>query len=167
MKHMNKFIIAITTIFLLTLGGTVLAKDFAGERARKGQHHQRGMQEMPVVGQMRRALRHLDLSDEQKEGIRAVTQAMKKDVRPIMLQTKAGHLQLKALIKAGNYDEQAVAALAEKEGVLAAERLMIASRAMSEIFSQLTDEQRSELDTMAAQRKQRHAQGRGLQSGES
>jgi Spy/CpxP family protein refolding chaperone len=80
-------------------------------------------------------------------------QALKAEVRPIMQATKAGHLQLKELIKADSYDEQAVAALADKEGNLAAERMMITSRALSEVFSQLTDEQRSQLDEMAAQRK--------------
>ena len=107
-----------------------------------------------------RALRRLDLSDEQKESIHATMQTMKTEIAPIMSETKAGHLQLKELIKADQYDEDAVADLAAKEGDLAAERMLIASKAISVMLDQLTDEQRIQLDEMAAARKERHGKKR-------
>jgi hypothetical protein len=57
-------------------------------------------------------------------------------------------------------------ALAEQEGALAAERLIIASRAMSAVYGQLTDEQRVELETMATERAERRAEKRGQRSAE-
>jgi Spy/CpxP family protein refolding chaperone len=78
-----------------------------------------------------------------------------------MQEMKAGHMQLKELVKAESLDEQAVAAVAETEGLLAAERLKIAARAASEIFALLTDEQREQLEAMAAERGQRHTEKRG------
>lgn len=80
---------------------------------------------------------------------------LKAQVQPLMLEMQAGHRQLQELIKAENYDAQAVAALAEKEGSLAAKRMVLTSEALSKIFASLTDEQRVQLDTMASERKQR------------
>lgn len=157
---MNKLAIIMITTLLLTATGTALAQDFDGKPGRKGQHHQRGMKAMPVVEQFMRSLKRLDLSDEQKDSIKTVMQGLKADVRPIMKEMKTGHVQLKELIKADNYDEQAVTTLAEKEGMLAAKRLMMTSRALSDIYSLLTDEQRAELDTMAAKRQQQREERR-------
>ncbi len=155
---MNKLIITIITTLLLTAAGTALAQNYSGEPGEKGRHHQRGPQGMPVVHQLMRGLKRLDLDDEQRASIEAVMQGLKAEVRPIMQETKAGHLQLKELIKADTYDEEAVAALAEKEGELAAERVMLSSKAMSEAFGQLTDEQRVQLAEMAEERNERRGE---------
>ena len=56
--------------------------------------------------------------------------------------------------------------LAENEGALAAERLIIASRAMSAVYAQLTDEQRAELETIAAERAAKRAEKRNQRSAE-
>ena len=155
---MNKLIITIATTLLLTTSVSVLAQDEpTGERSRKGERHQGGMQATPVADRLMRAVRHLDLSDEQKENVKAIAKGMKADIRAIMHETKAGHMALQDLIKSDVYDEEAVAAIAGKEGDLAAERLMITSRAMSDVYKQLTDEQRIELESMAAN----HRQNRG------
>ena len=155
---MNKLIITIATTLLLTTSASILAQDEpVGERSRKGDRHQGGMQAMPAADKLMRAIRHLDLSDEQKESIKGITMAMKTDMRAIMHETRAGHIALHDLIKSDVYDEEAVTVIAEKEGDLAAERLMITSRAMSEVYNQLTEEQRTELGNMAAN----HRQNRG------
>ena len=83
--------------------------------------------------------------------------ALKADIRPVVMATRENHEQLKELVKAPTFDEGAVALLAEKEGDLAAERLMLTSRALSEIYNQLTNEQRIELEDMARHRKDRSA----------
>jgi protein CpxP len=160
---------SILSTLLLTFMGTALAqdtgKDFA-DSAKKGRHHQRGNQSMPAVEQMMRGIRHLDLSDEQKANIRSIMKNLKAEERPLAKETKAGHEQLKELIKAESFDELAVTALAEHEGALTAERLIIASRAMSAVYGQLTDEQRMKLGTMATKRAQRRAGKRGQRSAE-
>ena len=111
------------------------------------------MQGNPLVDHLMRAIRRLDLDDDQRASIRSIFQTLKTDSRATMEETKDTHHQLAELIKAENYDEAAVAVLAEKEGELAAERLILSSRALSEIYAQLTPEQQTELDSMAAERK--------------
>ena len=165
---MNKLMITIATTLLLTTAGMALAQDdSAGMHERKGDRQQRGMQATPGVEKMMRAIRHLDLSAEQRESFTAVMQAMKAEMRPIMHDTKAGYLALRELVKADSYDEEAVAAIAEKQGNLAAERVLITSRAMSDIFSQLTVEQRAELDAMAEKRQARRGERRQQRTAES
>ena len=73
---------------------------------------------------------------------------------------RAMHAQLKELIKADTFDESAVSALARKEGDLAAERLLSASRATSNVYGQLTDEQRAQLASMAEERQAKRAERR-------
>ena len=149
---MNRLITTFFSGVLLAASGTVLAQDYYDG---PGPRHQRGAQGMPVVERFVRALKRLDLSEEQKESIHAVMQELKTEAGPIMYEMKASHMRLKELIKADEYDEKAVADLAEKEGDLAAERIVVASRALSEVYSTLTDEQRAQLEEMAARRTER------------
>jgi protein CpxP len=161
---MNKLIITIVATLLLAVSGIALAQDFSGEPGRKGSRNHRGMQPMPLTDQLMRAIKHLDLSEEQKTNIKAVMQGLKEEVHPIMQDMRTGHEQLKELVKAEGYDEDAVALVAEKEGDLAAQRIMLTSEALSNVLAQLTDEQREQLDTMAAERKERarnHQEQRG------
>jgi protein CpxP len=157
---MNKLITTIMTSLLLTIAGLTLSLDAYGEPGRKGQHQQRerGMNAMPVIDKVMHAIRRLDLDEAQRDSIRVIMQDLKAGVHPLMQETKAGHLELKELIKADTYDEDAVAALAEQEGALASERLVITSKALSDIFSQLTDEQRDQLETMAEERHERRGE---------
>lgn len=124
-----------------------------GQRGMQG-----GMQGMPMVQNVVRGLRRLDLSDEQIENVQAVMQNLRTEAGPVRDEMWASHMQLRELIKADDYDENAVAALAAKEGELAAERIMMASRALSEVYGYLTAEQRAELDEMYAQRMVRRAE---------
>lgn len=153
MKTLMKTILAAT--FLMSAGATFAQNTEYGP-GNPGPRGQRGLQGMPVVEQLVHALYHLDLSDEQKEGIRAVLQDLRADLDPIMAEMKAARAQLKELVKADEYDEDAVAELATKEGDLVAERLVITSRALSEVFSYLTDEQRAKLDGIVAHHMKHH-----------
>lgn len=155
--HMNTLLKSIlATSFLMTAGTTIAQDNESGP----GQRGPRGMQGMPAVENMMRAIHRLDISDEQQTAIRAVIQEMKTELKPIMEEMKAGHLQLRELVKANEYDENAVAGLAATEGDLAAERMVITSRALSEVYGHLSDEQRAELEEMAAQRMERRSEKR-------
>jgi len=165
---MNKLIITIVTTLLLTTSASVIAQDEpAGERSRKGDRHQGGMQSTPVADKMMRAVRHLDLSDEQQESIKLIAMGMKTEIRAIKQETRSEHIALQELIKSDVFDEEAVAVIADKEGDLAAEQLMITSRALSEIYSQLTDEQRIELESMANNHRQKRGERRQKAGSES
>lgn len=164
---MNKLAKITTGAFLSTLllvfTGTAFAQDPIAEptdNARKGQRHQRGNQFMPAVDRMMRGIKHLNLSDEQRTEIKTIMQTLKADQRLLSREMRAGHEHLKELIRAETFDEPAVAELAEKEGALAAERMIISSRAMSQVYGQLTDEQRAELEIMASERAEKRVEKR-------
>jgi protein CpxP len=107
-----------------------------------------------------RAVMHLDLSDEQENSIRGIMKSLKKNDRDLMKEMRSNQEQLKDLIKADTFDETAVADIAGKEGTLTTERLILASRAMSQVYALLTAEQREELSAMAAKRDARRAEKR-------
>jgi len=154
-KLKNMMTGTVLTTLMLAFTGTALAQDPVTDPAdatKKGRQHQRGNQSMPGVDRMMRGIMHLDLSDEQRASFKTIMKGLKAEERLLAKEMKSGHEQLKELIKAESFDEQAVASLAEQEGALAAERLIIASRAMSEVYGQLTDEQRAELEIMAEKR---------------
>jgi Spy/CpxP family protein refolding chaperone len=167
---MNKLIIAIVSTLIMTVAGASFAQDDVAEpekkkqrQHRQQQRQQRGMQSMPVVEMTMRAIRQLDLDDAQKEGIRSVMEGLKENVRPITMESRANLAQLPDLVKATPYNEEvvaAVAALAEKEGALAADRLMLTSQALSDVHNILTPEQRDELDAMAEQRREKRTNKR-------
>lgn len=168
---MQKFIQTILASSLLIFAGTGLAQNDDTTPRHSGQGKfgpggQRGMQGMPVIEHFTRAMRQLDLSDEQEESIRAVMQRLKTDVRPVMGDMKASQMQLKELIKADDYDENAVAELAAKEGDLAAERIILSSKAFAQMYGYLSDEQRVQLDEMAATRMHRRGEKRRHRGGE-
>ena len=168
---MNKLTRTITFAFLaamlLSFTAAAMAHDSLDKPPRKGQHHNKAHQQMPVVEQMMRAVKHLDLSDEQKASFRIVMRDLKAQDRAQNQEMRAMHAQLKELIKADTFDETAVSALAQKEGDLAAERLLSASRAMSSVYGQLTDEQRAQLASMAEERQATRAERREQRNTES
>lgn len=165
---MKKLLITIISSLLLMSAGMAMAQnpDGPGKKARR---HQGGMQAMPVVERIMHTIKQLDLDKEQKASIKAVMQGLKEDVRPLMAETRANHEQLKALVTAINFEEDDVAVIAGKEGDLAAQRLMLTSRALSDVYKLLTREQRDELEAMAAQREERRGgmrqkKGKGQQT---
>lgn len=151
---MTTFMKTILAATFLMSAGTTFAQDADSGPGHSGPRAHHGMQGMPMVEHLKRALHRLDLSDEQKESIRTIMQDMKAELGPIMTEMKAGHMHLKEFIKSDEYDEDAVAELATKEGKLVAERVIIAGRALAQVYSYLTDAQRAQLDEMAAQRMQ-------------
>ena len=162
---MNKFLITIIAALLLAGTGSVFAQDSNDGPENSGpekkrQHNQRGMQASPPLEKLMRALRQLDLSDEQKANTRATLGVMKAEIHPIMQEMKAGQRELKELVKSYPFEEDRVRALAEQEGALTAERIMITSLAMSRVLGELTGEQRTELDAMAAKRNERRGEKR-------
>lgn len=157
---MNKLILTIISALALTVSTSTFSQDDGKEPGQKRPNHHRGAPGMPVTGMLFHAMKKLDLDGEQEAGIQAIKETMKTDLHPVMKAGRAGHVQLRELINSDVYDEDAVAAIAQKEGELAAERIMITSRAMSDALKLLSDEQREELKAMAAERKARRSERR-------
>ena len=152
---MNKLIITIVTALLLTAGSFAFSQDSYAQQGRKGPPQKQGMQKMPMIDGMLRAFRHLDLSEEQKESVKATVKGLREDIKPLMLEARELHKQMGELVRAAEYDAGAVAALADQEGDLLAERIKLTAAAMSQARSYLSDEQREQLANMAEKRKQR------------
>ena len=151
-KDMNKFTITIISTLFFTISGTALAQNPDGDYGDRAKRQQRGMQGNPVVDQVMRGIKRLDLEEQQKTDIKTIMHTLKADSRALMGQTKDNQQQLRALITADSFDEAAVLKLAEKEGELATERVLLSSRALSDVYAQLSEEQRAELTVMAEER---------------
>ena len=152
---MNKLIITAISVLFLAATGMAMSHDMDKGHGKKNHQQQRGNQTMPAVEKLSHALRKLDLSDEQKTNTRGVFKQLRSDIRPLMKETRAGHQQLKVLTMASEFDATAIAAIAEKEGDLVTQRVMLTSKALADALGHLTGEQRTQLDTMIAERQQR------------
>jgi len=160
-KAASKWTVTFISIALLALAGSALAQEPPDPgHIGGGPHHGRGMPGMPVVDMVMRGVGRLDLSDDQRDGIKEIMQSLRTDDRQLMADAKSLHDQLKDLIKADTFDETAVAEIANKEGDLTAGRLVLASRAMSQVYALLTTDQRAELQAMAEEREARRAERR-------
>lgn len=161
---MNKFMTALIASVLLIAAGTVMAGGY-GEQGKRGMH-QRGDCTGSMMGeQFSRELQQLDLSDEQKANVKSVMQDLRTQSKSIGDEMRSNKMQLRAVIKAGTWDESAAAELAAKEGDLTAQRTLLISKAMAGIYAQLTDDQRAELEAKAEERMERRGQWREKRQG--
>ncbi len=148
-------LVLILTAFLLA--GNTLA-------AERGQHsermHARGGPDigMQVIQHLTKAIRRLDLSEEQKTAVRAEFSGMKEDLRPLIRQLHEGRKELRGVIISEQYDADAVAAIAEQQGTLTAEITVLVSEIASSVLARLTDEQRADLQDMGGTRRE-HREG--------
>jgi len=157
-RHINKLIITIISVLMLSVAGAAVAQNPDGDFGDRGKRQQKGPKGNPFMEQAMRGIKSLDLSAEQRTSIRSIMQTLKADSASIIDETRASHMQLRALVTAENYDATAVEVLAKKEGELATERMILSSRALSEVYAELTTEQRAELDAKAAERMARRAE---------
>lgn len=160
---MNKLMISLVSALFLSLSGMAVAQDGSPGPGNKGQRPHHGMQSQPrtVMEGVMRAIKRLDLSEEQKEGIWATVHELKGELHPVMVEMKTGQRELRELISSGSFDEQAVAAIAKKEGELTEQRILLTSEAVANVLGQLTEDQKTQLEAMAAERKQRGKGKRG------
>ncbi len=138
--------------FCLLLTGLLLAgNSIAGDHG-PGQDrmHQRGGPGMatPIIQHLTRAIRRLDLSDDQKESIHTELKGLKGTLKPLVQELHESKKDLHGLITASEYDAEAVAINAERQGSLTAEITIIASEVASAVLAQLSDAQRAELEAM-------------------
>jgi len=162
-KQMNKLMISVMTAGLLAVSGMAVAQDGGQGPGNKGQRPHRGMQAQPrtMMEGVMRAIKRLDLSEEQKEGIWSTVHELKGELHPVMVEMRNGQRELRELINSGNFDQKVAATLAKKEGDLTEQRILLTSGAVANVLGQLTEEQKVQLDAMATERKQRAKGKRG------
>lgn len=153
---MSKFIATILASLLLTAAGNTFAGDRSDGPGKRGKHGSRGSEGAMIMEHFKRELRQLDLSDDQQADVKAIMQDLHAQSRLIGEEQSTNQEQLAELIKAESWDENAAAQLAAKEGDLTAQRTLLTSKALADIYAQLNPDQRAELAANAEERKARH-----------
>ena len=159
---MNKQIKFCLLLTGLLLAGNCVAADRGSRQDRmhqRGDHGGPGMS-APLIQHLSRAVRRLDLSDDQQQSIRADLTGLRETLKPLAMELRENRKELQGLITASNYDADAVAANAQEHGALTAEITTISSATASLVLAQLTDAQRAELKTMNENRKARRNERR-------
>lgn len=111
------------------------------------------------------AIRRLDLSPEQKTEVEAIFAANRDALQAHGKASRALREDIQTLLGAPELDEQALADLAEAEGKLAEERVMLIGTLAADVLAELDDDQRAELEAMRAERQARRGETRRRRSG--
>lgn len=129
----------------------------------------------PGPGRLGMALRRLDLSEGQREEIRAIFESERDSVQVNHEEMRALGAELEGQIEADPYDEEAVRAKAAGLAELRVEMAVLRARQLGQIREVLTPEQIDELKQMKGERKEfrnrrrerprRFQPGEGLPSG--
>ena len=149
---MNKQIKFCLLLTGLLLAGNSIAGDHGPGQDRMHQRSGPGMA-TPIIQHLARAIRRLDLSDDQKDSIHAEFKGLKSTLKPLVQELHESKKDLHGLITASEYDAEAVAINAERQGSLMAEITIIASEVAAAVLAQLSDAQRAELEAMGEDRR--------------
>jgi len=90
----------------------------------------------------------LELTDEQRARVFAVMDEARPEARRIVQALRANRSELEAARETGDFDEAKVKALAERQGELVAEMIVLKSRVQSEVQALLSDEQRERMESL-------------------
>lgn len=100
----------------------------------------------------------LNLTDDQRDQIRALREAQRKEMQPLREKMRAARQQLREAMRADMPDEAAVRSAAGAVAALQADEAVLRARAKGQFMNLLTPEQRAqakEARARAAQRAQR------------
>jgi protein CpxP len=128
--------------------------DRGHERGDRGPGHN-GVVAMEMVSHMHRALKQLDLSNDQKTAIREEFKTMKEELKPLAEDMRDNRAALHQLLMAEDYDEAAVADVAEEQGAITADMIRLASGTINSVKGELTEDQLSQLAEMREERRER------------
>lgn len=107
-----------------------------------------------------RMLKGLDLTDTQREQIRALMAASKAE-KPDLAAMQQHHDAMQALVKADQFDEAAARLLLEKQQNKMLEQQLERLKLQHQIRALLTDEQKTKLDERMAKMRERMAERAG------
>ncbi|MBL8204510.1 MAG: Spy/CpxP family protein refolding chaperone [Blastocatellia bacterium] len=145
----KKIIITISVVALLIMG-TIIA--FASQqhfgKHRFGGRGLAGNPEKFIEHALNRATVVLDLTDEQKTKIKAIIEAEKPVVQPLLKQMADQRQELLQATGNGQFDESQVQAIAAKQGQTMSQLIVEKERAKSQIYAVLTPEQRAKAEKM-------------------
>lgn len=152
-------------VSLLVAGLMLATTSIAAERGPHTERmQQRGGPEMAgqVIKRLARAVRQLDLSEEQQAATRAEFEGFRESVKPLVKELHQGRIALHEAVTDDIYDADAVAGLAQQQGKLVTEITIVTSEAAAAVLARLSDEQRAELKAMAEERRAHRAMHRDM-----
>ena len=141
----------VVAALVVMLGAAISRSQTADAPAMRG--HEFGMQSH-MIGFF---AKYLDLSDTQREQMKAVLQKERPTLKPLMQQLRQAHEQLKPY-EEGTYDEVKVRALAAQQTQTMAELTVQETRIHNELFQLLTPDQQAKLKEFEASREARRQQ---------
>ncbi len=119
-----------------------------GDRGRRGKrgggHKGMGM-----------GFRGIELTEAQKEQMKAIGQASREGSKSLRDQMKANRRQLQQATENGAFNEAQVQAIAQQQGVLRAQMIVEREKVKSQMFAILTTEQKAKVAEMKEQRNQK------------
>lgn len=158
---MKKITVTFLAIALVAIGaifaiGQSKDKSFEGRRDfgnRGGKSHFGGRRGGHMAG---RLFKKLDLTDAQKEQMKAIGKQSHENMKPIMDQMRTNRETLQNLSE-GTFDEAQVQAIAAQQGTLTAQLIVEKERTKAAMYSLLTAEQKAKAAELKAQRQQKMA----------
>jgi protein CpxP len=150
---MSIVLVAVGAVFAFgqTTDSTTEGKSFGkkGNNWKQGKRGKRGGQRGMGMG-----FRGLDLTDAQKEQMKAISQASREGTKSLRDQMKANRQQM-AQATANGFNEAQVQAIAQQQSALHAQMIVERERVRSQMFAILTPEQQAKAAEMKEQRKQK------------
>lgn len=125
---------------------------------RGGHHMSQGRHFGGHSSKLERMADRLSVTDEQRTEIRAIADGSRQQMVELRDEMRANRVQLRELTRQTPLDEAAVRSIADKQGDLKAEMIVLRARQRSEVKAVLTDEQRAQMDEM---RERKHARAPG------
>lgn len=114
-------------------------------------------------GMMAMALRGLDLTDDQKAKVKAIMEASRTNVEPLMQQMRDNHKQMAALGTDGTFDQAKVEALANGQSGVMAKLIVEKEKAKAQVFALLTDAQKAKAAEMRSKFEEHMKDGKGFE----
>ncbi len=160
---MKKITVTILAIALVAIGAIFVfgqtttdqptdGKARFGKHGGKGKFGKRGGKRGHGMGRM---FRQLDLTDAQKEQMKAIRQASRENTKSLRDQMRQNRQQLDQLTESGTFDQAAVTAIAQQQGQLHAQMIVEKQRVKTQMYNVLTAEQKTKLAELKAQFKQK------------
>jgi Spy/CpxP family protein refolding chaperone len=97
---------------------------------------------------LKRTLKKLNLTPEQQTQVDQLTEQARPQATKIQEEMHANMQKLKALMYSSNYDAKAVSTLANNQGQLLSQMLVLRAKLNSDIYKVLTPEQQQQLHTL-------------------
>jgi Spy/CpxP family protein refolding chaperone len=144
----RKTILIAVAIAVASAGALLLAQ--TAQHGQMGDWHRHGS-----GGLMQHVTREFNLTDAQQTQVKAMWEAEKPNVVPLLQQLAQGHKEMVAATPNGTFDATKVAPIADQQAQTISKLLVEKEKLSSQFYQILTPEQRTKFDTMRQQHEAR------------